>query len=109
MSNELRVLVEVRTSHTKVAGTGLPGFAPNPMSEPEQIPLDDDTWGDSGFRIRGTVQRDALDRLRRNSDVVDVYIDTELVEFPITFDDIQAWPLPPSETQPVALHRYSPE
>ena len=78
MSNELRVLVEVRAGRTmeQFAETGLPGFAPNPMSEAEQIRSDDDVWGDSGFRIRGTVQRDALDRLRRNSDVLGVYIDT---------------------------------
>jgi hypothetical protein len=107
VSSELRVVIEVQSTRTKEqSATELPGFIMNPLYPPESIRPDDITWGESGFRVHGVVRMDALDRLRHHADVLDVYLDTEIIEFPVSIDDMRAWPLAPSTyTRPVTLHR----
>jgi hypothetical protein len=112
MSKELRVMVDMRASSTKetVSATELPGFVVNPLFAPEPIHPDDDSRSDTGFRIHGSVKLEALDNLRRNVNVLDVYLDAEVIEFPISCNNVQAWPLASSAfMEPVGLHRYSPE
>ena len=80
MSQELRVLVEVRATRTREqTATELPGFVVNLMCPPEAIRPDDNAWRENGFRIHGTVPSEALDRLRQHADVLDVYLDTEVI------------------------------
>ena len=94
LPQEFRVLVKVRGTKTRLATCGeLPGFAIDPFFVPEPIRLDDGVCGDIGFCVRGTACKETLELLRRHPDVLEVYVDTEVVPFPITLDHIRDWPL----------------
>ena len=92
MSGQLRVVVELQLNpNEQQAANKLPGFVLNPSYPPESIRPDDGGYHDHGFRVHGIVLSEALDRLRHHADVLDVYLDTEVIEFPVSFDQMRNW------------------